>query len=176
MSLQKTLDKIDSEFENGLRFKATDRLRNLIQDNPNEIELWNKLAEFYYESGFLDAAGKYWILTEPTEDRIKKCVEIYEKSLNYSGYQILQEIVFRGDKSQLPKYAQQKLTELEADSKKKMNYVPKFSPKLNGKKKNNSQEDATSTFTWFGVIFFSVLAIFGILMIVGVFTVFSWIF
>ncbi|MDT0295838.1 DUF6584 family protein [Mesonia ostreae] len=136
MSLKEKLEKIDSEIENGLKFKASDRLRNLIQENPNETQLWNKLAELYYESGFLDSAGKYWILTEPTEDRIKKSVEIYVKSVNYSGYQILQEIVFRGDKSKLSEFAQNKLTELEADSKKKADYVPKFSPKkINGKTK-----------------------------------------
>jgi len=50
---------IDFEVENGLKFKASDRLRNLIQENPNETQLWNKLAELYYESGFLDSAGKY---------------------------------------------------------------------------------------------------------------------
>ncbi|WP_370687389.1 DUF6584 family protein [Fulvivirga maritima] len=59
---------------------------------------------------------------------MKKCVAIYEKSVNYSGYQILQEIVFRGDKSKLSKYAQKKLSELKLDSKKKNNYVPTFQP------------------------------------------------
>ena len=134
MSLKEKIEKIDSEIKNGLKYKASDRLRNLIQDNPNETQLWNKLAELYYESGFLDSAGKYWILTEPTDDRIKNCVEIYEKSVNYSGYQILQEIVFRGDKSKLSEFAQNKLKELEADSKKKAHYVPKFSPKKNKRK------------------------------------------
>ena len=176
MSLKEKLNKIDLEIENGLRFKATDRLRNLIQENPNEIELWNKLAELYYESGFLDSAGKYWILTEPTEDRIKNCVEIYEKSVNYSGYQILQEIVFRGDKSKLTEYAQQKISELESDSKGKVNYVPKFSPKLNIQKKNNSEHKQTLKEKLDGLIFFSVLAIIGILIIVGFVTVTKWIF
>jgi len=50
---------IEFEVENRLKFKAYDRLRNLIQENPNETQLWNKLAELYYESGFLDSAGKY---------------------------------------------------------------------------------------------------------------------
>jgi hypothetical protein len=80
VSLKEKIAKIDSEIELGLKFKAADRLRNLIQENPNELELWNKLAELYYESGFLDAAGKYWILTEPTNDRIKKCIARF---LNY---------------------------------------------------------------------------------------------
>ena len=72
MNLKDKLAKIESEIDNGLKLKATDRLRNLINQYPNEIELWSRLAELYYESGFLDAAGRYWILTEPTDDRIKK--------------------------------------------------------------------------------------------------------
>ena len=142
LSLKEKLEKIDFEIENGLKSKASDRLRNLIQENPNEIQLWNKLAELYYESGFLDSAGKYWILTEPTDERIKKCVEIYEKSVNYSGYQILQEIMFRGDKSKLSEFAQNKLTELEADSKKKTGYVPKFNPKNNKQKRASKHKQS----------------------------------
>ena len=129
MDLKEKLDKIDSEIEKGLKFKSSDRLRNLIQDNPNEIQLWYKLAELYYESGFLDAAGKYWILTEPTEERIRKCVSIYEKSVNYSGYQILQDIVFRGDKSKLNDYAKSRLAELELSSREQVNYIPEYKPK-----------------------------------------------
>ena len=176
MSLKKILLKVDSEFENGLRYKATDRLRNLIQENPNNIELRNKLAEFYYESGFLDSAGKYWILTEPTDDRIRICVEIYEKSVNYSGNRILTELVFRGEKSKLPKYAQQKLIELELDSKKKVNHIPKFYPKSNTQKSNKTEQKQTLKEKLFGFIFFSVLALIFILLVIGFITVIKWIF
>ena len=159
MNLIKKLEKINLDFENGLRLKATNKLRNLIQENPNEIELWNKLAELYYECGFLDAAGKYWILTEPTEERIKKCVDIYEKSVKNSGYQILQEIVFRGQKTKLPKYAQQKLTALEKDSEQKVNYIPKYQPKLNIQKKSNFRQKETFKQKLFKMIFYVVLII-----------------
>ena len=174
--LKEKLDKIDFEFENGLRFKATNRLRNLIQENPNEIELWNKLAEFYYESGFLDAAGKYWILTETTEERIIKCVEIYEKSVNYSGNQILQEIVFRGDKTKLSKFAQQKLTDLELDSEKKTKYVPKYNPKQNIQKKYNTKQIQTFKDKLIGKFFFFVFILIVISVIVGFVTIIKWIF
>ena len=54
MSLEQKLKRIDLEIQNGMKYKAADRLRNLIQENPNEIQLWNKLAELYYTSGFFD--------------------------------------------------------------------------------------------------------------------------
>ena len=131
MSLESKLENIEIDIQNGLKFKSADRLRNLINQYPNEQELWNRLAELYYESGFLDGAGRYWILTEPTNDRIKKSVEVYEKSVNYSGYQILQEITFRGEKDKLTEYGQKKLTELENDSSEKVSYIPKFAENLN---------------------------------------------
>ncbi|WP_299119257.1 tetratricopeptide repeat protein [uncultured Tenacibaculum sp.] len=176
MNLKEKLDKIDSEIKIGLKFKAANRLRNLIQENPNEIELWNKLAELYYESGFLDSAGKYWILTEPTDQRIKKCVDIYEKSVNYSGYQILQEIVFRGDKSKLSEFAQNKLSELEADSKKKVDYIPKFRPKSNKQrqKKESSKRTFRDKLTIYPII--GVFVFLAICSIIGVITVLKWFF
>ena len=176
MDLNKKLKKIDFEFENGLRLKSTDKLRNLIQVYPNEIELWNKLAEFYYESGFLDAAGKYWILTETTEERIKKCVEIYEKSVNYSGNQILQEIVFRGDKLKLSKFAQQKLTDLELDSVKKTNYIPKYIPKQNIQKKFNSQQKQTFKDKLIEKLLVFIFIFIVICILVGFITITEWLF
>ncbi|KGO93459.1 DUF6584 family protein [Flavobacterium subsaxonicum] len=129
MDLQNKLDIIDIEIAKGLKQRAADRLRNLQGHYPDELIIWYKLAELYYESGFLDAAGKYWILAEPTEERIKKCVEIYEKSVNYSGNQILKELVFRGDKSKLPVYAQHKIEALEINSKSKVGTVPTYTRK-----------------------------------------------
>ena len=169
------LDKINLDIENGLKSKAADRLRNLIQENPNELEIWNRLAELYYESGFLDAAGKSWILIEPTDERIKKCVAIYEKSVNNSGYQILQDIVYRGDKSELPKYAQEKLNQLETDSKQKANYIPKFNPKTNKQKRKNSNGETSFSDRIGQIIFFSILISIGLLLLVGLGTVIGWI-
>jgi hypothetical protein len=68
LRLKEKIQKIDFETENGLKFKVSDRLLNLIQENPKETKLWNKLAELNYESGFLDSAGKYWILRQPTDE------------------------------------------------------------------------------------------------------------
>lgn len=176
MNLEEKLKKIDFEIQNGMKYKATDRLRNLIQENPNELQLWNKLAELYYESGFLDSAGKYWLLTEPTDERIKKCVEIYEKSVNHSGNHILQDLVFRGDKSKLSEYAQKKLKDLELDSIKKVKYVPKFNPKSKTQKKNKSEQKQTLNEKLGRIIFFSILISICILIIIGFVSVVKWIF
>ena len=170
------LAKIEFDIKNGLKFKAADRLRNMINQYPNETELWNRLAELYYESGFLASAGKYWILTEPKNDRIKKSVEIYEKSVNYSGTEILKDITFRGDRTKLSEFGQKKLTELELSSKKKSNYIPKFTPITNRKKKSKEKQKETWKDELIGIVFWSVLILIGILIIIGFQTVLNWLF
>jgi|TARA_B110000902_G_C14131694_1_gene522258 hypothetical protein len=134
------------------------------------------LAELYYESGFLASAGKYWILTEPKDERIKKSVEIYEKSVNHSGTKILQDITFRGDKTKLSEYGKNKLKELELDSKKKSNYIPKFKQITNRKKKSQENEKRTFKDKLAEKLFFGVLIAIVILIIIGFSTVISWVF
>lgn len=124
--LKTKLDKIDTLIAIGLKQRAAQRLHSLVGHYPDEAEIWHKLAEMYYDSGFYDAAGKYWIFTEPTEKRISKCVELYEKSVNHSGNQILTELVYRGDRTKLSEYGKKKLEALEADSKLKTGVVPEF--------------------------------------------------
>lgn len=174
--MKEKLAKIEFDIKNGLKFKAADRLRNMINQYPNETELWNRLAELYYQSGFLASAGKYWILTEPKDDRIKKSVAIYEKSVNHSGTKILQDITFRGDKTKLSEFGQNKLSELELDSKKKSNYIPKFTPITNRKKKGKEKQKETLKDELIGIVFWSILIAIGILIIIGFITVIDWIF
>jgi len=176
VDLKNKLAKIESEIDRGLKFKAADRLRNLMNQYPNETVLWSRLAELYYESGFLDAAGRYWILTEPTDDRIKKCVEIYEKSVNYSGTKILQDITFRGDKNSLSEFALKKLTDLELNSKKKSNYIPTFASKLNKQKQNTEQYESTFKDKLLSFIFAAFLISIPVFAIIGLLKVIQWIF
>lgn len=176
MSLDEKLNRIDEEIAGGMKFKAVDRLRNLINEYPNDLTIWNKLAELYYESGFLDAAGRYWILFEPNDERKKRSIEAYTKTVNNSGYQILQEITFRGDKDQLPDFAKNKLMELEADSKQRVEYVPRFGPKI--KKKVSEKYKAEKTFhdKIIKTLILAVVILVPILALIGLIQVIRWIF
>ena len=171
LQLDKKLERIDKELKNGFKSKAIDRLRNLIQENPNEMQLRDKLAEIYYESGFLDEAGKYWILTEPTEKRIKNSVDIYEKSLNNSSLEILKNIVFLGQKKLLSQYGQNKLSQLELDCKEKHNYVPQYGTKPKFKAKENKQLSKIVSYL-IPVLILLLLTFF----LVGAVTTFKWLF
>jgi len=174
VNLKEKLDKIDVDIQNGLKHKSADRLRNLINLNPNDLELWNRLAELYYQSGFLASAGKYWILTPQTKDKIKQCVEIYEKSVNHSGNKILQDITYRGDKSKLSEYGKRKLSELEQDSKKNSKYVPTFSPILNKQKKKTKTTERTFSQRIIEILMIGLLISIPIFAIIGIYTTLKW--
>lgn len=77
----------------------------MINEFPDDISLREKLAQIYYDSGFKDEAGKFWILSEPQNLEMKESVETYRNSVSNSGNAILKDIVFRGDKSQLSDYS-----------------------------------------------------------------------
>jgi hypothetical protein len=174
MNLQEKLNRINKEIETGLKLKSADRL-NLMNEYPNELIIWERLAELYYESGFLDAAGRYWILTEPTDKRIKNAVDVYLNSVNHSGTQVLQDITFRGNKNKLPEYARNKLAEFEADSKIKSNYIPTFKRKLDKNERKNAkrQESTREKLEGFGIIVILILII--VFALIGFGTAISWI-
>lgn len=92
MHLQNQLLQSEAEIKKGQKFKAVNRLKNVINSCPDAMEARAVLAQLYYEAGFYDAAGLYWILTEPTEDHIKECIGVYKASVNYSPIQILKDI------------------------------------------------------------------------------------
>lgn len=117
MDLDQQLDKARTEINRGLKNKAANRLRNVMNTYHDAMAAREMLAKMYYDSGFLDMAGRYWMLTESDETHLRKSIDIYVKSVNYSSEQILNDIKYRGDKSGLTDYARNKLITLENDVK-----------------------------------------------------------
>ncbi|NPA09417.1 MAG: hypothetical protein GXO46_10570 [Chlorobi bacterium] len=141
--------RIEQDLKAGRKKKACDRLRNLINEFPDDLSLREKLAKIYYDSGFKDEAGKFWILSEPQNFEMKEAVEMYRNSLSNSGNAILKDIVFRGDKTQLSDYAKNILKQLETESFKKTKHIPDFKRKQ--REKGNYTESKDSFFSNVGL-------------------------
>ncbi|SDJ78590.1 DUF6584 family protein [Chryseobacterium jejuense] len=131
--MRNLFDKVEQDLKEGKKKKACDRLRNLINQFPDDLSLRKKLGQIYYDAGFLDEAGKFWMLSEHENKEMKIAVELYRKTLSNSGNAILKDVVFRGNKAQLNEYARKVLTELEQDSLKKTKHIPDFKPKTRAK-------------------------------------------
>ncbi|WP_294734922.1 DUF6584 family protein [uncultured Flavobacterium sp.] len=113
MYLNIQLNRAQSEIDKGLKQRAANRLKNVLNTYPDATEAREMLALMYYESGFLGMAGLYWMLTDPTEDYIRECIKVYKESVKSSSIQILSDLKYRGDKSGLSGYAYKKLTAIE---------------------------------------------------------------
>lgn len=164
-------DKVEQDLKDGKKKKACDRLRNLINQFPDDLSLRKKLGQIYYNAGFLDEAGKYWILSKPENKEMEKAVELYRKTLSNSGNAILKDIVFRGNKTLLHEYAMNVIAELEKDSLKKTKHIPDF--KLKTREKVNYPKSEAKT-GFLNTLMFIMLIIFLIsLPILGVFKLFE---
>lgn len=164
--------KIEEDLKDGRKKKACDRLRNMINQFPNDIFLRKRLGQIYFEAGFLDEAGKFWILSAPESNEMENAVELYRKSLGNSGNAILKDIVFRGDKDLLDEHAKKIIIELEQDSFKATKQIPVFKAKTREKEKY--QEHHTGFLSKIGiflligfVILLPVLGIFKLLELIS---------
>ncbi len=141
--------RIEKDLKEGRKKKACDRLRNMINQFPNDLSLRKKLGQIYFEAGFLDEAGKFWILSTPENNEMENAVEIYRKSLSNSGNAILKDIVFRGNKNLLDEYAWKVITELEQHSLKITKHIPVFKAKT--REKENYSENKTGFLSKIGI-------------------------
>ena len=176
MSSKIKLLKIESDLKKGLKYKAADRLRNLINECPDELGLRNNLAELYYYAGFLDQAGKYWIFEESNKPHIKQCVKLYRESVNNSGNQILKDVIFKGSKEDLDDYALRILLELEKDSELKTNSVPRFYRRETKKERASINKQQTLQKKIIEKFVIGFLIAIPVLSIVGLISIIMWLF
>lgn len=124
--LELKLAAINCDIELGRKQRAADKLRKLICQNPEEIDLWFITGELYYNSGFLDMAGRYWLFYPSVEPHITKAIDIYKESVNFSSTQMLRDIKFSGSAENLPLYSQNIIESLEKDAFKSTGFVPRY--------------------------------------------------
>ena len=94
--LDHLLERIFTKIGLGMKLKADIELQNVLNNRPEEMDVWYMLGELYYEAGFIDAAGKYWLFYPSNEIRVVKSVDLYRESMNFSASRILKDVKFRG--------------------------------------------------------------------------------
>lgn len=168
------LQKLHRDINRGAKMKATLRLRSAINFEPNNLSYRNLLGDLYYEAGFLDEAGKFWILNDSEEERVLECIAIYMDSVNNSGFTILNDLKFRGDKNKLPTFAQERMTSFEEDSFERTNSVPRFKKFEQFQAEREEKEPLTTfviTIIIIAIVLFVIVSVF-----VGAGSIISWIF
>jgi hypothetical protein len=172
MNTDEKLQSIQLDIDKGLKKRAIDRLHGLILNYPNELMYRRKLGQIYLDIGFEDSAGKYFLLENDRTEEMNEAVTIYLKSVNESGWKILNDIKFRGDRKKLSVFANQQLNEFELLSKKETGRIPTFREKRNGNQRINQNGKLDFGTVLVIAIFISII----LLIIIGLITVIRWIF
>lgn len=147
MAKRETLAKINTDLQSGRKQRAITRLRSLVAAYPYDLSLRNQLAEIYYDAGFMDMAGLYWLLHQPTDKRMKKAIAVYQVSVNHSAQQMLRDLAFHGDKNELEAYALNQLNQLEA-LKAKLNNASALEKQSNPKRSSIAETLIENSLGW----------------------------
>ncbi|RAS83558.1 DUF6584 family protein [Priestia endophytica] len=157
----KTLKKIQEDIEKNDLGKARDRLHGLMSTYPNELALRKKLGDIYFLLKYPDMAGRYWYLEEnKTPEMVEACLQ-FKKSMGNDPIAIAKGLKFKGESEILEKL------ELRQET----------SP-IQHKVKESLLEEPQEPFIDKVIIFgiFSILILTILFALIGVYTVFNWIF
>ena len=173
MPIQQTLAKIEREIAAGDYGTARDRLHGLIATYPNDLTLRRKLGQVYWHLQYPAMAGRYWYLeADPTPDMAAAC-RAFERACGEDPLQILQALKFRGDLATIDPSAARKLGALQARVAERYGYRFDFQGRGAAHYQPTArpwQDQALIA----GCLFVALIG--ALLMIVGVFTVASWLF
>ncbi|WKZ58843.1 MAG: hypothetical protein QY309_13390 [Cyclobacteriaceae bacterium] len=172
MDFEEKIGRVDNDLDKGLKKRAIDRLHGLIKTYPDELRFRTKLGHIYLGIGFKDNAGQYFLLEKDRTIEMDEAVTIYLDSVNKSGWKILSDIQFQGNKDNLNNFAKQQLTQFEEWSKKETGHIPTFRRKKIGMPRTKQK----GTWDFGAVLIFGVLISVVILTIIGLVTVIRWIF
>jgi len=172
MNFEEKIERVDNDLDKGLKKRAIDRLHGLIKTYPDELIFRTKLGHIYLDIGFKDNAGQFFILEKDRTNEMDEAVTIYLDSVNKSGWKILNDIQFQGDKNNLNDFAKQRLTEFEEWSKKETGRIPTFRKKRIGPPRTKEK----GTWDFGAILIVGVLISVVVLTIIGFVTVVRWIF
>ena len=113
MAKEAALARVEADLRSGDVGKARDRLHTLVHDYPNDVGLRTRLAEVYQRLKFPAMAGRYWYLEASWTAEMEDSIAIFRRSCGDDPLRILSALKFRGDSSQIPKYARERLGSLQ---------------------------------------------------------------
>lgn len=96
MSLEKSLEYVQNDIQNGDLGKARDRLHGLITSYPDHLELRSMLGNVYWQIQQPDMAGRYWYLEEEKDKRMEKACERFERQFKSDPVEMLFAIKYKG--------------------------------------------------------------------------------
>ncbi|WP_144527674.1 DUF6584 family protein [Peribacillus simplex] len=156
----KTLKKIEEDIKNNDLGKARDRIHGLIITFPDELELRKKLGDSYFALKYPSMAGRYWYLEKnKTPEMVDACIQ-FEKSMGNDPIRIARVLKFKGDSDIIKGLQDQAISPMQNKVKEKLTEEP-----------DETLEDKLFTIGCITILIFIIF-----FSLIGIYTLFSWIF
>ena len=170
-----TLKKIEADIAAGDYGKARDRLHGLIATYPDDLTLRQKLGDVYWKLQYPAMAGRYWYLEEDKASHMMAACRIFEQSCGLDPLQMLLALKFRGNVENIrDTFAGRALLALQDRAKEGHGCYVQFGERGSKKYRYTSRIESKSKWMIVGCLVALVIAL-GV-MIIGVATIWQWIF
>lgn len=111
--------EIDDLIEEGDLNSAKNNLHDLLNNNPNNLDIRTKLGQVYWGLGDAEAAGRYWFLIEANSPEMVAATFEFVTSCNNDPLEILRRIEFNGEIGELQsEFAKYMLVNLQSEATK----------------------------------------------------------
>lgn len=106
------LDRVQQEIANDRLWKARDRLLGLFATFPTSQEVLELLGEVFYKMGDLPEAGRYWYLTECSDELVQDAVHTFRERCGSNPCIMLKQLPIREHLEKYGPVALKRLQEL----------------------------------------------------------------
>jgi hypothetical protein len=175
MPIEQTLEEVERDITSGNYGKARDGLHGLIATYPDDLALREKLGDIYWKLEYPAMAGRYWYLERDKSQTMVAACQAFEQSCGNDPFQILLALKYRGDVESIrDTHAGRTLLELHEEAKKKHPYYSHFQ-KPGAAKYTGSGRLGRDRELPVACCIVGLLVALG-LMVVGLWTVLTWVF
>jgi hypothetical protein len=125
MPLEKTLNRVRNEIEQGQIETARNRLHELIHSYPHNMFIRKMLGDVNFQLGNIREAGRWWYLIKAKSPEMQNAIQAFEKSCGNNPVHIGRRIKFRGCISEVRnsnEFAADRLFELHQAALQQQNY------------------------------------------------------
>lgn len=117
MLLESALTQIDQEIKTGNLASVKNKLHDLLNINPNDLQVRTKLGEVYWALNDHITAGRYWFLIEADTPEMVAATYEFVTSCKNEPTEILRRIEFNGDVGELEsEFAKYMLVNLKSEA------------------------------------------------------------
>ena len=117
LKLQNQLAHIEQEFAQKSYEAAKNQLHDLLNENPNNLTIRQRLGDVYWAMDQPEAAGRYWFLIEAETPEMVAATFAFTSACKNEPYEILRRLEFNGEVGELDsEFAKYMLVNLKSEA------------------------------------------------------------